>query len=109
MGEILCLKCRHRMAVFDDGTTRESRCELNGTQSGTFMQVFAENDCDSYGKPKVQYGDDRYPLRQDDAKGINTKSSDQHGKQRTYLTDKEQLELQPTFRRRDKGYQKRRK
>lgn len=109
MGSTLCLGCRHYTKVFDDGTTREQRCELNGAQSGTFMEVFAEGDCDNYGRPRVQYDDDRYPLRRDDAKGINTKSADYDGKQQETLTWKEQMRDQPLYTRPHKGYHKKRK
>jgi len=36
----LCLNCVNYMVLYKSGTTRETRCRLNGSQSGTFMNVF---------------------------------------------------------------------
>jgi len=100
MGQVtpLCLGCINYIVFFDDGSTREVRCRKNGSQSGTFMNVFTEAQCDEYGKPKIQGEADRYPARVWKERGVDTYASDIDGRQKTELTMKERFRDQPIFR-----------
>ena len=95
---ILCLGCKYFTKLFDDGTVHEARCFLDGGQSGTFMQVTVESDCDSYDVPKINRDIDKYPIRRHDGKRVHTLVGEPE-KPPIQSTAKRQMRDQPMYRR----------